>query len=153
MVPLEKELDILKTFLDLKKTFQPEAFSIQFHRQVESLDFSISPLLLLSVTESCLDNLYQKGEPPIFLNLIIKTMNRELHFQLECKETGDPGKLNDDYHNRLLNSMNKIELLHAGRKTLDLFSENGTTYLILVFALYQLILLLKGKLNEMPMSA
>ncbi len=91
MVPLEKELDILKTFLSLKNTFRPRVFKIQFNQQVEPAHLFISPLLLLSIVENCLDNLYQNGEQQIFLNLIIKIIHNELHFQLECKGQNENG--------------------------------------------------------------
>ena len=59
MVPLENELEILKTFLILKNTFHPGTFIIQYDQQVESDHLFISPLLLLSIVENCLENLYQ----------------------------------------------------------------------------------------------
>lgn len=151
-VPLEHELDILKTFLSLKNILHPEAFRIQFHRQIANADLFISPLLLISIIENCLDNLYQTGEQQILLNLITKTMSNELHVQLECKGLNENGLRSVDYYHRLLGSLKKIELLNAGRKTQDLFSENGTTYLILIFTLNESFTR-KGKLAEMPMPA
>jgi sensor histidine kinase YesM len=151
-VPLENELDILKTFLILKKTFHPRAFMIQFNQQVESKHLFISPLLLLSIVENCLDNLYQNGDQQIFLNLIIKSINNELHFQLECKGNNENNLQCSEHYNRLLDSLKWIELLCAGRKSLDLFLENGTTYLILVLNLNE-ISSFKEKVIEMPILA
>jgi hypothetical protein len=95
----------------------------------------ISPLLLLSIIENCLDNLHHKGEEPVSLNLIIKTSKNELHVQLECREKNEIKGESPDYYSRLLNSLNRVELLYLGTKTQDLFSENGVTYLILEFRL------------------
>ena len=138
MVPVENELEILKTFLHLKHTILPGAFIFQFNQQVESKNLCISPLLLLSIVENCLDNLYQNGEQPVSINLIIKIFNSELHFQLECKEKNEKREQRPAYHDRLLSSMKRIELLYAGRKSQDIFSENGTTYLILILKLNEL---------------
>lgn len=135
IVPLENELDILKTLLVLKSTFHPGNFTIRFNQQVESKHLFISPLLLLSATENCLDSLNQQGEQPISLNLIIKTIGDELHFQLECKDTQDKGDQNTDLYNHLVDVLGKLELLYEGRKSPDIFIENGTIYLILVFNL------------------
>jgi two-component system, LytTR family, sensor kinase len=151
-VPLENELDILKTFLILKKTFHPAAFMIQFNQQVESKHLFISPLILLSIVGNCLDNLYQNGEQQIFLNLIIKTINNELHFQLECKGENENSLQSPEHYNRLLDSLNRIELLCEGGKSPDLFSENGTTYLILVLNLNE-ISSFREKVNETPILA
>ena len=149
MVPLENELEILKTFLILKNRFHPEAFMIQFNQEVRPEHLFISPLLLLSIVENCLDNLYQNGDRQIFLNLIIKTIHSELHFQLECK--GD-NEQSGEYYNRLLGSLESIDLLYEGRKNPDLFSENGTTYLILVLKLDE-ISSFNEKRNEMSIVA
>jgi LytS/YehU family sensor histidine kinase len=135
MVPLENELDILKTFLVLKNIFHPGNFTIRFNQQVESKHLFISPLLLLSATENCLDSLSKPGEQPISLNLIIKTIDDELHFQLECKDSHDKDDQNTDLYNRLADVLGRLELLYEGRKSPDIFTENGTTYLILVFKL------------------
>jgi two-component system LytT family sensor kinase len=151
-VPLENELGIPKTFLILKKTFHPGVITIQYNQQIESAYLFISPLLLLSVVENCLDNLYQNGEPPIFLNLIIKTTKDELHFQLECKGNNENSGQNPEYYHRLQSSLNRIEMLYEGRKSQDLFLENGTTYLILVLRLIEMSPF-REKVNEMSILA
>lgn len=134
-VPLENELEILKAFFMLKNALYSGTFSIHFNYQISSGDLLISPLLLLSIVENCLDQLYQIGEQPILINMIIKTINNELHFQLECKEDIEDAGQKDAYLNRLKHSLERMELLYKSEKTPDLFTENGTTYLILVFTL------------------
>jgi LytS/YehU family sensor histidine kinase len=146
MVPLENELEILKTFLVLKKRFNPGAFVIQFNQEIEPDHLYISPLLLLSIVENCLDTLYQNGDQQIFVNLIIKTIHNELHFQLECKGINENNGQNVDYYHRLNAALEKIELLYEEGKNPDLFSENGTTYLILSFKLNE-------NVNEMSFVA
>jgi LytS/YehU family sensor histidine kinase len=150
MVPVENELEILKTFLILKNTFHKGSVTIQFNEQVGPVYLFISPLLLISIVENCLDNIYQTGEEPVFLNLIIKTMHDELHFQLECKGNSDNSCQNTKFYDRLMASLNRIELLNGGRQSQDIFTENGTTYLILVFKLSELSSSIK---NEMSIVA
>jgi two-component system LytT family sensor kinase len=152
MVPLENELEILKTFLSLKNTFHTGTFRIQFNQQVESKNLFISPLLLLSILENCLDNIYTDGDQPISVNLIFKTIQSELHFQLECKENHEHVSQSHEYYTRLQNSLNGIELLYEGRKTPDIFSENGITYLILVFKLSESFALNENN-YDMPILA
>ncbi len=135
LVPLENELEILKTFLYLKNAFDPGALTVQYDQQIESNNLFISPLLLISIAENCLENLKQIEKQELSLSLIIKTMNDELHFQLECKAKHENYGQSAEYYNRLLDSLTRIELLYGGGRTPDLFSENGTTYLILVLNL------------------
>ena len=42
---------------------------------------------------------------------------------------------NNENEKRLADSLRRIELLYAGRHSLDLFSENETTYLMLILNL------------------
>lgn len=134
-VRLENELEILKTFCMLKNALNSGVFRIHFNYQISSGNLFISPLILLSIFENCLDQLYQIGERPVFINMIIKTIKNDLHFQLECKEDVKDSGQHDAYFNRLQQSLERMELLYAGEKKPDLFIENGTTYLILEFTL------------------
>jgi LytS/YehU family sensor histidine kinase len=152
MVPLENELEILNTFLLLKNSFHTEGFLIQFNRQIEQVHSYISPLLLLSIVENCLDNLYRDGEQPLQLNLIIKTVQNELHFQLECKGTLESNEQSLVYHRRLQSCLDRIEFLNEGGKSQDLFSENGTTYLILILRLNELFPM-QEKLSKISVGA
>jgi LytS/YehU family sensor histidine kinase len=148
-VPLEKELEIVKTFLILKKTFYPKALKVQYNQQIETNELFIPPLLLLSLMENCLDTLEQNENQIILLKLNIKTVDQELHFQLECVRNMNAGLEKDVFDMKLTSSIRRIELLYEGRSNLDLFSENGTTYLMMVLKLNEYSSITK-KPNEMP---
>jgi two-component system LytT family sensor kinase len=149
-VPLEKELEIVKSFLILKKTFYPKALKVQYHQQMEASDLFIPPLLLLSLMENCLDTLEQNENQIILLKLNIKTADQELHFQLECVRNMDAGLENDVFDTKLMSSIKRIELLYEGKSNLDLFSENGTTYLMMILKLNGYSSITK-KPNETPL--
>lgn len=134
-VPLEKELEIVKTFLILKKTFYPETLKVHYEQPSDMHDLYISPLLLLSLVENCLDELEQNQKQIIFLNLNIKTVDEELHFQLECNRDNERESMNEASDIKLMDSLRRIELLYNDRNSLDLYSENGTTYLMLILKL------------------
>ena len=135
-VLLEKELEIVKSFLILKKTFYPKALKVQYHQQTEASDLFIPPLLLLSLMENCLDTLEQNENQIILLKLNIKTVDQELHFQLECVRDMEADFEEDVFDTKLMSSIKRIELLYEGKSNLDLFSENGTTYLMMVLKLH-----------------
>ena len=139
IVPLESELEILKTFFMLKNSVRPQEFMCRFHQQIKPGHYLISPLLLLSIIENCLDGIYQSGEPPISVNLVVKTINSELHFQLECRGNGENSDQQDALQYRLQQAMQGMEILYQEGRSPDLFTENGTTYLILVFVLGEVI--------------
>src|SRR5579863_278334 len=134
-VPLEKELEIVQNFLVLKKTFYPKALKVQYHQQMDSRDLFIPPLLLLSLMENCLDTLEQNENQIILLKLNIRTVSQELHFQLECVRNTDTSPEKDVFDKKLMSSIRRIELLYEGKSNLDLFVENGTTYLMMILKL------------------
>ncbi|HEY2648427.1 MAG TPA: histidine kinase, partial [Puia sp.] len=134
-VPLEKELEIVKSFLILKKTFYPKALKVQYQQQLEGGDLSISPLLFLSLMENCLGTLDKDENQIILLKMNIKTAGPELHFQLECVRNKETGLQKDAFDMKLESSIRRIELLYEGNNNLDLFSENGTTYLMMILKL------------------
>jgi hypothetical protein len=55
----------------------------------------------------------------------------------------------DVFDMKLTGSIRRIELLYEGKSNLDLFSENGTTYLMMVLKLNEYSSITK-KPNEMP---
>jgi two-component system, LytTR family, sensor kinase len=134
-VPLDKELEIVKTFLVLKKAFYPEALKIHFNQQGETSSRFISPLLLLSIVENCLDSIQDAGINKLYLDLNIISIKNELHFQMVCKRVSISDEQDRDIERKLADSLRRIELLYAGRHSLDLFSENETTYLMLILNL------------------
>jgi two-component system, LytTR family, sensor kinase len=147
-VPLEKELEIVKTFLVLKKALYPEALKIHFNQQVECVSQSISPLLLLSIVENCLDSIQDDDINKIYLNLNIQSIKNELHFQMECKRISNNDQQSKDSERKLADSLRRIELLYAGRYSLDLFSENETTYLMLILDLSEYAVVPEKKIPQ-----
>jgi two-component system LytT family sensor kinase len=148
-VSLEKELEIVQSFLILKKTFYPKALKVQYHQQIEEQDMFISPLLLLSLMENCLDTLEQNENQVILLKLNVKTVGQELHFQLECVRHLAAGLQESAFDTKLKSSIRRIELLYEGKNNLDLYSENGTTYLMMVLNLHGYSTITKRP-NKMP---
>jgi hypothetical protein len=99
--------------------------------------------------ENCLDTLEQNENQIILLKLNIKTVDQELHFQLECVRNLDAGLEKDVFDTKLMSSIKRIELLYEGKSNLDLFSENGTTYLMMILKLNGYSSVTK-KTNETP---
>ena len=151
-VPLEKELEIVKSFLVLKKTFYPDMLKVQYQEQLETRELYISPLLLLSLMENCLDTLEQNNNQMILLKLNVMTVHEELHFQMECVRNTNEGSQKETSDFKLVNSIRRIELLYQGKNDMDLFSDNGTTYLMMVLKLNDQVSLTK-KQTGIPVLA
>jgi sensor histidine kinase YesM len=131
-VPLEKEIQIIKTYLSLKKTFYPDRLWVQLKEQGETTGMNIAPLLLVSLVESCLEKFLRTPAQQLNLSLDIKTENGELYFLMECKNNfeNELAERNDD--DKWIKSLKRIEMLYPGKHSFDMYSENGTTNLLLV---------------------
>lgn len=134
-VALKNELEIVRIYLELKKTFYPERLKIQLDQQVETADVYIAPLLLVSLVENCLEKFLQTSEPLLTLNLAIKTEKKDLYFQLECESSYEMEgkKSNADYDWN--NLVRRIEMQYPGRHSFDISVENKTTFLLLILEL------------------
>ena len=130
-VLLEKEIEILKNFLILNKTFYPSVVNIRFSQETEKRDLYISPLVLLSIVEICFDNMQAEDSRQIHLSLHIRTIGNELQFQLEIKRDNETVSEAAAFNNKLQQALQRIELLYANRYSVDFFNDNGTVSLVI----------------------
>lgn len=134
-VLLEKELEMVKTYLSLKKIFYPDNLRIQFDEQVETGNLHIAPLLLVSLVENCFENFLHTAEQKIDVILDIKTENKELYFQLKCKSSFEIRLYNNNTDHKWIKSLKRIAMLYPGRHSFDVDSENEATNLLLILEL------------------
>jgi sensor histidine kinase YesM len=130
-VALEKELQIIKTYLSLKKIFYPERLNVQFKQDANVMGISIAPLILLSLVENCFEEFLDKSAK-LNMDIDIKTENGELYFFIECRNNieSEITGVNENY--QWVKSLKRIEILYAGKYSFDIYSENGTTGLTLI---------------------
>lgn len=152
VVPVEKELEMVKTYLGLKKIFYPDSLKIQFDQQIETTNLHIAPLLLVSLVENCFENFLHTAEQKLNLNLNIKMENRELYFQLECKSSFENELNNNNTDNKWIKSLRRIEMLYPGRHSVDVDSENGATNLLLILELDEIYSGIKKENKEFILS-
>ncbi|KAA9037258.1 histidine kinase [Ginsengibacter hankyongi] len=148
LVPVEKELDMMKAYLSLQKTFYPEVLCINFDQNIEKGNLVIAPLLLVSLIENCFERFLKTTGQKLNLNLNIKTDKRELYFQLECGDNSgsELKSINPDYS--WITSLKRIELLYAGAHSFDMYIENGTSNILLMLELDDIATANKKSIKE-----
>ena len=129
-VPLKKELEILKTYLSLKKTFSRNRLFIELKQKNEIKDIVIAPLLLLSLVENCLEKFLNTTKQTLSMKLEIDTKQDEIHFLLQCK-SNFKNELNEQ-DDQWIKSLKRIQMLYPGKYIFDVHSENGITRLLLI---------------------
>ena len=152
-MPAEKELEIVKTYLGLKKSFYNEGLRIELNQHTGKENLHIAPLLLVSLVENCLENLLYTGkQQQLSLNLNIRIDKRELYFQLECKSNFENELSNNSPDHKWIKSMRRIEMLYPGRHSFDVHAENGITHLLLILELDEISSVIKKEKEEFILS-
>ncbi len=148
-VPLDKEIQITKTYLGLKKIFYSDRLCVQMKQQGETSDMSIAPLLLVSLIENCLEKFLISSTPELNLNIDIKAANGELYFLVECKNNLEiePEERIKDY--KWIKSLKRIEMLYPGKHSFDVYSGNGTTNFLLVLEAVEAPLFVEKEKEEL----
>ena len=134
-VSLEKELQIIKTYLSLKKIFYPERLNVEIKQEGNTAGLSIAPVILLSIVESYLERFLLMPTSHLHINLDIKTENGGLYFLMDGKCTVINEQAESDDNNKWIRSLKRIEMLYPGKHNMDVYAENGVTNLLLVLEL------------------
>ena len=151
-VPLDKEIQMVKNYLGLKKTFYPDRLWIQLKQQGETANMNIAPLLLVSLVENFLEKFMNTSSQQLNLSVDIKTENGELYFLTECKNDFESGHIEKRDDNKWIKSLKRIELLYPGKHSLDVYSENGTTNLLLILEMIETSPLIEKEKEEFVLS-
>ena len=135
-VPLKRELEMVRVYLGLKKTFHPEVLELYINQEIATDEMEIAPLLLVSLVEDIVAKLMSPPYKQLILTLNIKTEKNELYFHLECKSKFDekfvPISVADDDWLQLLT---RIKMQYPDRHSFDACSENDNTYILLIIDL------------------
>lgn len=128
-IPLEKELDLIDSYIELEKIRYDERLDIQFEKQGEFKSQEISPMLLMPFVENAFKHgaSDEPGEVKIRINL--KVQKNTLNFSVENSKTGNTKSGEQDYQKGvgLKNVQRRLKLLYNGYYTLDA-KESETHY-------------------------
>ena len=130
-VPIERELQILKTYLSLKKTFYSERLWIQLKHEGNPAGMKIEPLLLVSMIENCFEEFLHKPDQQLTLDIQIRFDKNAMYFLMKCTSSQTELTTHNQDHN-WENVLKRIELLYPKRNHFDMFTENGVANFKLV---------------------
>lgn len=151
-VLLEKELEMLKAYIGLKKKFYPRKLKIKFHQQITNENLHIAPLLLVSLVEECFENFLHAVGQKLSLALTIITEDKDLYFQLQCKNSFAIELKSNNTRHQWIKSFKRIEMLYSGRYHIEVNSENEPTSLLLILELDQICSDLKKENEQFILS-
>ena len=126
-IPVEKEIDYLKDYVDLQQLRKDEKYSVQFNCAAEVKGFLIEPLLLIPFVENAFKHISHHTDKTNFVKLDMTSTNGTMFFSIEnSKETGrvvteKSGGIG------LANVKRRLELLYPGKHELHI-KETGSSF-------------------------
>jgi hypothetical protein len=124
-IPLEKEVEIIKTYVELQKArINPEITTVNLTVEGEFGDTRITPLLLLPLAENCFKHGIGKG--PGKIELYIGLKGKRLHFRTEnvvaIRESDGQG---ENGGIGISNVEKRLNLLYPNKHTLHYVEKDG----------------------------
>ena len=92
-VPVEKEIEYLKDYIDLQKLRKDENYAVEFNCSPAVKGFSIEPLLLIPFVENAFKHISHHKNQLNFINLDLSMNNGAFHFTVENSKEAIEKKL------------------------------------------------------------
>src|SRR6185312_11015932 len=124
LVPLEKEIQLLKDYIGLEKVRYGDRLDIQMLVNRDCKNCMIAPLLMIPFVENCFKHGASMMRGKQWMHLIININENNLDFNLSNSK---PSKASATKHGiGLLNVHKRLELLYPGKHQLDIKSTENT---------------------------
>lgn len=121
-VPLQKELDYIRNYIDLEKIRLEDRGEVQFDVEGEADSLQIAPLLLISFIENSFKHSMQTQDDNIWIRIHISIEERWMEFRAE--NNWSPSQESDERPEQegigLRNVRKRLELLYPDRHTLSI---------------------------------
>ncbi|HVG40281.1 MAG TPA: histidine kinase [Chitinophagaceae bacterium] len=125
-IPVEKEINYLKDYVDLQRLRINDNCSVQFNCTPDVKEFSIEPLLLIPFVENSFKHLSNYKENINQVKIDISRNNGTMHFTVE-NTTDDKQLIKADKQGGIgLNNVKKrLDLLYPGKYNLQVNKQEG----------------------------
>jgi two-component system LytT family sensor kinase len=132
-VPLEKEINFIKSYVQLERIRHDEPNIIEFAVQGNTALHEIEPLLFLPLIENAFKHALQKDIPGKYVKIALVADEHELVFQIaNPKHKSHPAEQGvNDGGIGLKNVKKRLELLYPGRHQLEIDTEDETFNVLL----------------------
>ena len=125
VIPLEKEINYLKSYISLQKIRQKDPGFVEVEIAGDCTGKTIAPMLFIPFVENAFKH-GQKNIPAPGIRVRLECLNDSIHFEV-INHAGPSDRMNKDHTTGigLANTRRRLELLYPGRHKLTLEKENG----------------------------
>lgn len=118
-IPIEKELNYLKDYVDLQKLRKDENYSVEFSCSPDVKGFSIEPLLLIPFVENAFKHISHRAHKTNYVKLDISRSNGHFNFTIENSKEAE--RTTETHGGIGLNNVKRrLELLYPGKHELQI---------------------------------
>ncbi len=119
-IPVEKEINYLKDYVDLQKLRRDENYTVQFNCSPEVKGFSIEPLLLIPFVENAFKHISHHKNQLNFIKLYLSMNNGVFHFMVKNSKEAIEKTTEKHAGIGLNNVKRRLELLYPGKHSLEI---------------------------------
>jgi sensor histidine kinase YesM len=139
LVPLGKEIQLLKDYIGLEKVRYGDRLDIQMHVNGDCNNKIITPLLMIPFVENCFKHGASMVRGKQWMHLIININEDNLDFNLSNSKPSKSNVLKNKKGIGLLNVHKRLGLLYPGNHKLDINSTENTFFVYLKIQLQPII--------------
>ena len=132
LIPLEKELMMMKDYLDLEKTFYGNRIVINLKEEGNIDGKTIAPLILLSLVQNCCEQFLISLQQKLTIDIEIKSEDKKFIFRLSCNGYYENINGIPRQNTGLNQALRRIKVIYPGKHKLETHSENGFFSMILI---------------------
>jgi len=123
-IPIEKELNYLRDYVDLQKLRKDENYSVDFTCSPDVKGFSIEPLLLIPFVENAFKHISHKTNEKNYVKLDMERSNGNFVFTIEnSKDIERTTEMHGGIG--LTNVKRRLELLYPGKHELEISNDSN----------------------------
>jgi len=124
LVPLQKEINHLESFVELNKIQLENRASIQVNNNISDFGFKITPLILIVFVENAFKHSSSSQINKIHISIELKIVGNHLHFSCKNNFTEDSNHKNLDVGIGLQNIKERLDLIYKGQYKLETLIKN-----------------------------
>jgi sensor histidine kinase YesM len=119
-IPIEKEIDYLRDYVDLQKLRKDENYSVEFNCGSDIKGFTIEPLLLIPFVENAFKHISHRTNQVNFIKLDLSRSNGYFQFTVENSKENNYRNFIQEGGIGLNNVKRRLELLYPGKHELGI---------------------------------
>ena len=132
LIPLEQELQMMRDYLDLEKTFYGNRIMINLKEQGDITGKTIAPLILLSLVQNCCEQFLISLQQKLNIDIESTAEDKKFIFRLSCNGYYENINGIPRQNTGLNQALRRIQVTYPGKHKLETHSENGFFSMVLI---------------------